>query len=375
MDAAAVGGTRTITTARADAEARERVSLLFDCVAPFVFPLLPLDARALAACTRKAWRAAAADVALWVKLDFEHCAVDVTNATLAALCARAGPALRTLRLTERGCAFVTGNSIVAALRDGGCTGLQNLWAGDENPEHRIARVDDDGDDNNVRWFSAETVHRLAAAYPALQFACCAVRCSVEHAAVAAAMLPGPLAVFVESPLGRHPGDSFLDVTQLAESLRVNNTVMTLIIKGANGKQSIWDKGATQLAECLRVSTMLKRLDLCHMHITDEGMIQLAESLCVNTTLTSLNLNGNDIGDVGATQLAKCLRVNTALASLKLQCCFWDDQGARTKIAESLRSNATLASLDLSDNNFGAEDVTELTESMRVNATLTSLYLS
>ena len=48
-----------------------------------------------------------------------------------------------------------------------------------------------------------------------------------------------------------------------------------------------------------------------------GATQLAECLRVNATLTSLDLSVNNIGALGATQLAECLRVNTALTRLNL----------------------------------------------------------
>ena len=57
-----------------------------------MLPLLPLDARARAACVCRAWRAATAHSGLWEALSFERCAARVSNATLASLCARGGRA-------------------------------------------------------------------------------------------------------------------------------------------------------------------------------------------------------------------------------------------------------------------------------------------
>ena len=44
---------------------------------------------------------------------------------------------------------------------------------------------------------------------------------------------------------------------------------------------------------------------------------VAEMLRVNTTLTSLDLRINEIGDAGAAALGEALRVNGALTSLSL----------------------------------------------------------
>ena len=49
-----------------------------------------------------------------------------------------------------------------------------------------------------------------------------------------------------------------------------------------------------------------------------GATQLAECMRVNGTLTSLDLGYNGIVDAGAMQLAECLRVNATLTSLYLQ---------------------------------------------------------
>ena len=91
-----------------------------------ILPLLPLDARARAACVNPAWRVAAVHPALWEELSFEGCTARVDDATLAALCARAAAALRTLDLEGDACARVTGKGMLTALQGGGCTGLRRL---------------------------------------------------------------------------------------------------------------------------------------------------------------------------------------------------------------------------------------------------------
>ena len=72
-----------------------------------LLPLLALDDRARAACVCRAWRAAAAHPGLWEELSFTRCVARVNDATLAALCARAGAALRTLSLDADACVRVT----------------------------------------------------------------------------------------------------------------------------------------------------------------------------------------------------------------------------------------------------------------------------
>ena len=96
-----VGG---MATAPADAiplsAARREVAFPNEAL-PLLLPLLPLDARAAAACVSRPWRAAAAHPSLWKHLSFEGCAAQINDTTLTQLCARAGAALRTLDLSAR----------------------------------------------------------------------------------------------------------------------------------------------------------------------------------------------------------------------------------------------------------------------------------
>ena len=242
-------------------------------VLSLLLPLLPLDNRARAACVCFAWRGATGHPALWEELNFERCAVRITEATLGALCARAGAALRTLCLESDVCKRITGAGVLTALRDGGCTGLRRLCT-----PYSAA-------------FSATSAEQVAFACPTLQHAACTVRSSLADAIAALTALPGPLTLSCSGHRGAE------DVTHFAEYLRVNTTLTVLDLCGNN----IGDAGATQLADCLRV----------------------------NRTLTSLSLYVNRIGDVGAMRLVECLRVNTTLRSF--------DVGRNNISAEGMRA--------------------------------------
>ena len=170
-------------------------------VLSLLLPLLPLDCRARAASVCRAWRAAAAHPSLWEELSFERCAVSITNATLAALCARAGAALRTLSLEGEACARVTDRGLVLALRDGGCTGLRRL-----STPLGLLELDSES-------LTAEQAQQLAAACPKLTHTACAVRCSALDAAAVVAALPGPLLLDCSS-YSENEG-----LTHLAECLR------------------------------------------------------------------------------------------------------------------------------------------------------------
>ena len=75
---------------------------------------------------------------------------------------------------------------------------------------------------------------------------------------------------------------------------------------------------------------------------------LAQALRVNTSLSSLELRFDFIGDEGANSLAQALRVNTSLSSLHLSGGFIGNKGANS-LAEAVRVKNSLFSLDLGRN--------------------------
>jgi Ran GTPase-activating protein (RanGAP) involved in mRNA processing and transport len=72
---------------------------------------------------------------------------------------------------------------------------------------------------------------------------------------------------------------------------------------------------------------------------------LAEALKVNTALTTLDLSGCSIGSNGVMAIAKALKVNTSLTTLRL---IWNVVGAdgAEAMLEALTVNNVLTTLDL-----------------------------
>ena len=350
IDATHADGPRFGSLAGGEAGAMsESLSRLFDDVAPFVIPLLPLDARARAACTRKAWCAAASDLSLWAELSFENCAVQVTDATLAALCARAGPALRSLRLDSCACRQMSGAGLVAALSDGRCAGLQRLYA-----ELYGRRCE----------LTPALVAKLVTACQQLERTECSVVCTrLDDAVQAVAALPGQLKLRIHSEDGRP--------AQTASAARglLHCSVTLLRVQYCNLVR--WD--ATAFGEALRVNNTLTHLCLFDNGI-DGGMAWLGEALRVNRTLTYLEIVNNRVGDDGAAALGVALRTNNTLKWLELTACGIGDHGAAA-LGEALSVNRTLTDLDLGRNRLGAGGVVALSEALRVNTTLKILNLS
>jgi acyl carrier protein len=134
-----------------------------------------------------AWRKLAAVASV---LHFNGARVDVTDALLAVLCVRTGGALRELDLDSRECFCLSSDGLVFALRVGVCTGLRRLvlLRRSHRPDLRLP-------------LTPKQAQQLAATCPALQHAACYILCDHEkEAAMALALLPGPLTLTVRDKL-------------------------------------------------------------------------------------------------------------------------------------------------------------------------------
>ena len=206
---------------------------------------------------------------------------------------------------------------------------------------------------------------------------------------------------------------------LAQALRVNTSLSSLDLSqnfgGAKEPKilsrvrkvstalSVWDSGSDSIrAEAANSLTQadLSLVDMCsnfyraleknpfvqaarqldylsslhyNCSIGAEGANSLAEALRVNTSLSSLNLHSNSIGDEGADSLAMALRINTSLCSLDLSANSICAEGA-ISLAQALIDNTSLSSLAFSYNPIGAEGANSLAQALRVNASLSTLKL-
>jgi len=115
------------------------------------------------------------------------------------------------------------------------------------------------------------------------------------------------------------------------------------------------------------------LDLSYNYFGNLGAASIAEALKVNSTLKSLNLGSNWIEDSGAASIAEALKVNSTLLSLSLHYNAIKDSGAAS-IAEALKVNSSLTHLYLYINNVRDSGAMSLGEALKVNSTLTLLRL-
>ena len=120
---------------------------------------------------------------------------------------------------------------------------------------------------------------------------------------------------------------------------------------------------------------LKEVLVMFKNIGDEEAIVIAEALKVNTKLTTLNISANNIGVAGAQALAEALKVNTTLTSLNMSMNNIGYAGAEA-LANALGKdgNRTLTTLNINYNNIGVEGAIAIAEALKENTTLTTLNI-
>eukprot|EP00667_Euglena_gracilis_P030533 EG_transcript_42343 len=106
---------------------------------------------------------------------------------------------------------------------------------------------------------------------------------------------------------------------------------------------------------------------------------IADALKTDTTVEELKLqghlwSGNKMGPEGAKAVAEALRHNATLHTVNLSWNKMGPEGAKA-VAEALRHNATLHTVNLSWNKMGPEGAKAVAEALRHNATLHTVNLS
>jgi Ran GTPase-activating protein (RanGAP) involved in mRNA processing and transport len=156
-----------------------------------------------------------------------------------------------------------------------------------------------------------------------------------------------------------------------------------------GHCGIGASGANEIAEYMRVSSVLTRLDTRCNRIGGEAAQQLAPAVLGSASLevfgevpikqlradalTELDLRFEDLGPTEAIVLAKLVAVSSALTTLNLSLNSIGVEGAKA-IAGSLRVNSVLTSLDIYENHLGVEGAKSIGQALKVNSVLTTLNL-
>src|SRR3990167_5808111 len=129
---------------------------------------------------------------------------------------------------------------------------------------------------------------------------------------------------------------------------------------------------SNIIQRLRLNTKAS-LDLSMKVLSDTDLKELAEALKVNSTITTIDLRSNKIDAAGAQALAEALKVNSTITTIDLMHNQIGAAGAQA-LAEALKQKATITRLDLAWNQVGDAGAQALAEALKTNRTITTLYL-
>ncbi|KAJ3109086.1 Leucine-rich repeat-containing protein 45 [Phlyctochytrium planicorne] len=161
------------------------------------------------------------------------------------------------------------------------------------------------------------------------------------------------------------------ITALCFALQNDVIFTTLVFSDA----FLGDDGAILLAGALKTNTTLRVLDMRGNNIRSDGATALSQMLKVNSSLERLLLEWNCIGiwETGAKALGDALPVNQHLEHLDLRNCKIGQQSA-VCIAQGLRHNTTLKTLDIRWNNAGIIGGRAFVEALKWNMVVTEIEL-
>ncbi|KAG0046531.1 hypothetical protein BGZ83_008311 [Gryganskiella cystojenkinii] len=113
------------------------------------------------------------------------------------------------------------------------------------------------------------------------------------------------------------------------------------------------------------------LDMGPTSIGEKDLRALGDALKSNSTLAALNLRNNSVGEIGAQVIGEGLKTNLALTTLELGNNPVGDAGARA-LGEGLQNNSVLTMLDLGNASIGDSGGQALANALKVNSTLIEL---
>ena len=146
------------------------------------------------------------------------------------------------------------------------------------------------------------------------------------------------------------------------------------------------KGGKAIGDSLKAIKSITSLSLTKNNLGNMGVKYLSDSLKEVTSLVSLYIGvyelyfyliskaNNEIDQAGAAVLAEDLKQNKSLTLLDISGNKIGDEGANLIINALKLSGNAISTLDLSSNMIGDATGVEIAEMLRVNTTLTSLNL-
>jgi hypothetical protein len=305
-----------------------------------VFSLLPVDARARAACVSRGWCATLLEVSLWTRLDLSPSsgvAVRVTDAVLAVAAAKARGQLTALDV--RGCEALSFNALLAAVQANGGA-LRELCVG--------------AHENTEQTPDAGRVVRLLQAAPQLT-ACHADVLGDNSVADARRMLRyeppfQPLRLRALCVVFHGGGADEATTLTLAADLAAHASLKC--VKMHNGMlHTLVALDAVVDAALAREMTSLQ---MYNCRISPASAPALARLLS-GGTLTELVMGQNTqlLDTPSVALLGDALRANSTLTSFALHWSLWHDTEAGAALLGALTGHVSLRKLNLSSHNVTA----------------------
>eukprot|EP00930_Biecheleria_cincta_P047034 TRINITY_DN32535_c0_g1_i1.p1 TRINITY_DN32535_c0_g1~~TRINITY_DN32535_c0_g1_i1.p1 ORF type:complete len:427 (+),score=89.06 TRINITY_DN32535_c0_g1_i1:110-1390(+) len=140
--------------------------------------------------------------------------------------------------------------------------------------------------------------------------------------------------------------------------------------------SISDEGVVEVSKFIRDNPFVKYLDLRGNNINAKGAMSISNGVKINRSLRSLNLKWNAIGrdPSGVKALCDVLKSNLTIAHVDLRNNRVNNVGAKY-IGEMLTANTTISHLDLSWNDLGVDGGLAILEGLKHNNSLVDCQLS
>jgi hypothetical protein len=330
--------------AAAEADAPLRLASLPPALTLQIFSLLPVDARARAACLSRGFHAVLSERSAWTRLDLSPSSgvkCKVTDALLRAAAAKAGGALTALDVS--GCANVNFETLLAlvqahsgALREL-CAGVR--WAGCDT-EHAIV--------------SPARIQELLLAAPQLRSFVADVHCDngVDDARRLLRSEPPFQALRVRVLSAEVARDDEASLAALAADVAAHASVTQLELAYATDLSAASLDAVVDAALARRL-TELSLLNCWWLWPGAQGPA-LARLLSCGDALTVLRIDGNTgmhlLDAQGAALLGAALRANSTLTVLSLHGVeLWQDADAAATLLHALTAHRSVRALHLSVN--------------------------
>lgn len=138
---------------------------------------------------------------------------------------------------------------------------------------------------------------------------------------------------------------------IASALGENGSLQVLSL----WRNEIGDEGAKHLARALSHNSVLLELNVGDNAIGDNGIAALLQAMDKNSTLSTLSIWYNSIEEAGMKIIASMLKKNICLKSLNVHGMRGLTGRLALVLADGLRNNSVLQSLDIGDNGLSNAD--------------------